>query len=167
MLAHCLSVRTWDVISCYRNGVGRVNCEEGLKNLLLEASRETQTMLSVYCNHLWHPIQSIFVNLPILLRLFVWKNYSSCSWRKTRQKSILFIWSTRWSFEPASKTRTLILAVDRDYISGTWRRVSFDVAEGFTAYVFKVGGSSKHVRNYGDCVLVDTGSCLRIFLYLR
>jgi hypothetical protein len=32
-----------------------------------------------------------------------------------------------------NKTRTLILAVDRDYIAGMWRRVSFDVAEEFTA----------------------------------
>jgi hypothetical protein len=38
-----------------------------------------------------------------------------------------------------SKIRTLILAVDRDYVSGTWRRVNFDVAEEFIAYVFKVG----------------------------
>jgi hypothetical protein len=55
-----------------------------------------------------------------------------------------------------NKTRILILAVDTDYISGTWHRVSFEVAEEFTAYFFKVGANSKPVRNYGDYVLVDT-----------
>lgn len=56
-----------------------------------------------------------------------------------------------------NKTGTLILAVCRDYISSAWRRVSFGVDEEFTAYVFKVGAKSKHVRNNGDCALVDRG----------
>jgi hypothetical protein len=54
------------------------------------------------------------------------------------------------------KTKTLILAVDRDYISGTWRRVSFNVAEEFIAYFFKVGAKSEPVRNNGDLVVIDT-----------
>jgi len=62
-----------------------------------------------------------------------------------------------------NKTRTLILAVDRDYISGTWLRVSFGFAEEFTDYVFKVAAKSKHVRNNGHCALVDRGNVSEYF----
>jgi len=51
-----------------------------------------------------------------------------------------------------NKTGALILAGDRDYVSGRWCRVGFDVAEEFTAYVFKVEAKNKTARNYGDCV---------------
>lgn len=54
-----------------------------------------------------------------------------------------------------NKTRTLNVAVDRDYISGTWLCVRFDVAEEFAAYVFNVEAKSEPVRNYGDYVLID------------
>jgi len=63
-------------------------------------------------------------------------------------------------------TRTLILAFDRDYISGTWRRISFGVAEEITSDVFKVAAKNKHVRYNGDCALVDRGNVSEYFLHL-